>query len=84
MQPLGGKKSCKVLGQQNHATSQDKQKSRNLSGQTKMQPVRTKKIKQPLGTKKIMQPPETKKNHVTSWEKKIRPSFWTKKNLATS
>ena len=49
MQPLGGKKSQIMSGQEKkHATFWDQKKSPKLSGQTK--------IMQPLGTKIIMQP----------------------------
>ena len=76
MQPLGGKKSCIVLGQQNHATSQDKQKPRNLSGLIKMQPVGTKKKNHATS--------QDKKNHATSWDKKKSFNFLGQKNQAIS
>ena len=52
-QPLKTKKIMQPLDKKNHATSRDKQQSRNLAGQTKItQPLRTNKTPQPLGTKK--------------------------------
>ena len=54
MQPLGTKI--------NHATSQDKKKSRNIFGQKKItQPLETKKSGKLLGQKEITQPVRTKK-----------------------
>ena len=55
LQPLGTKKIYNLSGQKNYATCWDKKKSRHLSGQKIMQPLRTKKIMQPLRTKKITQ-----------------------------
>ena len=72
------------MAQKNHATSLDKKKLCNLSGQ--------KKIMQPLRTKKIIEPRWEKntlfwdiKNHASSQEKKkIMQPLRTKRNHATS
>ena len=90
MHSLGTKRSCiLILGQKNHATSQDKEKLGNPWGQKNhatswgeknMQPLG---IPQPLGTKRIMQPLGTK-NHATSRDTKKSHDLWDKKNHATS
>ena len=75
MQPVEGKNSTKFWDKINHATSLDKQKSCNLSGQKNHETSwDKKKVTQPLGTIKSHNLSE-EKNHATSWD--------TKKNKKT-
>ena len=74
-QPSGTQKSCNLLRQKNHATSQNKTKNyTNFCD---------KKDHATFGMKKIMKPIRKKKNHATSQEKKSC-NLLGQKNQATS
>ena len=75
MQPLGTKKSRNLLGQEIHATSQDK-KNHATSRQKNHASSWDKKITQPLGTEKITE--NIEKITQSLWSKKITQPLGTK------
>ena len=78
MQPLGTKNTTISFDKKNHAISEDKKKTSNLSGQKKScNLLGQKNITQPLGTKrnalsrdKKDDTTSRKKNHTTFWDNK--------------
>ena len=82
MQPLGQKKTRKLLGQKNHGTSWG-EKSHNFLGKKKKIAITCPKKSSNIFGQKIMQPLGTNKNHVTSPDKKNQTTSWDKKKLCT-